>query len=63
MCPCAMPLFPYSFLHLFFMFLKGIDLEIAKSFQRILKKQGMEFKLNTKVTGAEKQSDGTIKVR
>jgi len=40
----------------------GIDLGIAKSFQRILKKQGMEFKLNTKVTGAERQPDGSYKV-
>ncbi len=32
----------------------GMDGEIAKNFQRILKKQGMEFRLKTKVTGAKK---------
>jgi len=32
----------------------GMDGEIAKNFQRILKKQGFEFRLGTKVTGAEK---------
>ncbi len=32
----------------------GMDGEIAKHFQRILKKQGFEFRLGTKVTGAEK---------
>ena len=30
----------------------GIDMEISKNFQRSLTKQGMKFKLNTKVTGA-----------
>ncbi len=32
--------------------LPGVDLEIAKIAQRILAKQGIEFHLNTKVTGA-----------
>ena len=32
----------------------GMDLEIAKAFQRILTKQGMTFQLSTKVTGVEK---------
>jgi len=32
----------------------GIDMEISKSFQRILTKQGLTFKLDTKVTGARK---------
>jgi len=32
----------------------GMDGEIAKNFQRILKKQGFDFRLGTKVTGAEK---------
>lgn len=41
----------------------GMDGEIAKNFQRILKKQGMNFKLGTKVTGAVKQADGTVKVQ
>ena len=40
----------------------GIDLEVAKSFQRSLQKQGMKFKLNTKVLSAERTPDG-IKVR
>lgn len=32
----------------------GIDGEVAKLFQRILTKQGINFKLGTKVTGASK---------
>ncbi|KAK2495600.1 hypothetical protein MC885_017799 [Smutsia gigantea] len=40
----------------------GIDMEISKTFQRILQKQGFKFKLNTKVTGATKKSDGKIDV-
>eukprot|EP00055_Hartaetosiga_balthica_P000147 m.135792 g.135792 ORF g.135792 m.135792 type:complete len:503 (+) comp10213_c0_seq1:56-1564(+) len=40
----------------------GIDLDVAKNFQRILKKQGLGFKLNTKVTSVEKQDDGSIVV-
>ncbi|KRT84499.1 pyridine nucleotide-disulfide oxidoreductase, partial [Oryctes borbonicus] len=39
----------------------GIDGEVAKSFQKILTKQGLKFKLGTKVTGASK-SGGVIKV-
>lgn len=35
----------------------GIDLEIAKNFQRILTKQGLKIRLNTKVTGASKVGD------
>jgi len=31
----------------------GMDGEVAKQFQRILKKQGMEFRLGAKVTGAK----------
>lgn len=38
----------------------GIDMEIAKNFARILQKQGMKFKLNTKVTGARRTEDGII---
>ncbi|CAL8110981.1 unnamed protein product [Orchesella dallaii] len=34
---------------------QGIDAEIAKNFQRILTKQGLKFKLGTKVTGARKE--------
>lgn len=39
----------------------GIDAEVSKSFQKILSKQGINFKLGTKVTGATK-SGGGIKV-
>lgn len=39
----------------------GIDGEISKNFQKILTKQGLKFKLNTKVTGASKS--GLIKTR
>ena len=31
----------------------GVDAEVSKNFQRILKKQGMKFKLNTKMTGID----------
>jgi len=37
----------------------GIDEEIAKQFQRTLNKQGLKFKLNTKVLSAEKK-DGKV---
>lgn len=40
----------------------GIDMEVAKTFQRSLTKQGMKFKLGHKVTGATRNPDGTIKV-
>ncbi|XP_063783148.1 dihydrolipoyl dehydrogenase, mitochondrial [Pseudophryne corroboree] len=40
----------------------GIDMEISKNFQRILQKQGLKLKLNTKVTGATKRADGKIDV-
>lgn len=36
----------------------GIDGEVAKQFLGILKKQGMNFKLKTKVTNVEKTADG-----
>lgn len=39
----------------------GIDMELAKTFHNILKKQGMNFMLGTKVTAAEK-TGGQIKV-
>lgn len=39
----------------------GIDMGVAKDFQRILTKQGIKFKLNTKVTGATRDGDN-IKV-
>jgi len=34
--------------------LPGMDLDVAKTFQRTLKKQGFEFKLSSKVTAVEK---------
>jgi dihydrolipoamide dehydrogenase len=37
--------------------LTGTDLEIGKTLGRILKKQGIEFMLNTKVAGLEKKGD------
>jgi len=39
----------------------GIDLEVAKTLQRSLTKQGLKFLLQTKVTGATKQGSN-IKV-
>ncbi len=36
----------------------GMDGEVGKAFQRVLKKQGMDFKLSTKVTGAKANKDG-----
>ena len=39
----------------------GIDAEMAKQFQRILTKQGLAFKLGTKVLGAQK-SGGKVLV-
>jgi dihydrolipoamide dehydrogenase len=36
----------------------GIDGDVAKSFQKVLEKQGFTFKLGTKVTGAEKKGKG-----
>mgnify|MGYP001180310833 FL=1 len=38
--------------------LPGMDAEISKGMQRILKKQGMAFKMKTKVTGARKTKAG-----
>lgn len=37
--------------------LPGMDVELGKQFQRILAKQGIEFKLGSKVTGAEKAGE------
>lgn len=36
----------------------GIDGEVSKGFQKILEKQGLKFRLNTKVTGATKSGNG-----
>lgn len=35
----------------------GIDGEVSKTFQKVLTKQGVAFKLGTKVTGAQKSGD------
>jgi len=40
----------------------GIDAEVSKTIQRILTKQGLKFKMATKVVSAEKNEDGSIKV-
>ncbi|MFL6935867.1 MAG: dihydrolipoyl dehydrogenase family protein, partial [Xanthobacteraceae bacterium] len=42
--------------------LPGIDLEVAKQFQRILQKQGMTFKLSSKVTAVD-AAGKTLKAR
>jgi len=42
--------------------LPGMDSEVARQFQRMLQKQGMEFKLSSKVAGIDKQDDGSLKV-
>jgi dihydrolipoamide dehydrogenase len=38
--------------------LPGMDVDTAKQFQRLLEKQGIQFKLGSKVTAAEKSGDG-----
>merc|ERR1712209_222066 len=38
----------------------GIDMEVSKNFQRICQKQGLKFKLNTKVVGARKDGDKIV---
>ena len=40
----------------------GTDEEITKTFLRTLKKQGMKFKLKTKVTSSELQDNGKVKL-
>ena len=35
----------------------GIDMEVSKNFQRICQKQGLKFKLNTKVMAARREGD------
>ena len=41
----------------------GMDGEVAKQFQRILQKQGIEFRLGQKVTGVEANGAGPLKVK
>lgn len=43
--------------------LPGMDSEVARQFQRMLQKQGMEFKLSSKVAGIDKDENGALKVR
>ena len=43
--------------------LPGMDSEVARQFQRILSKQGMEFKLSTKVKSIDRQEDGSLTAR
>ena len=38
----------------------GVDMEVAKSFQRLLERQGLTFKLGHKVTGVEKKNGAQI---
>jgi dihydrolipoamide dehydrogenase len=40
----------------------GMDGEVAKQFQRILQKQGIEFRLGQKVTGVDNAGAGPLKV-
>jgi len=40
----------------------GIDGDLAKQFQKTMKKQGLKFKLNTKVMGATEDANGNIAV-
>ena len=42
--------------------LPGMDNEVAKQFQRILQKQGIEFRLGTKVTAVQPDGAGPLKV-
>jgi len=41
----------------------GIDAEVSKTFERVLKKQGLKFKLNTKVMGVETKPGGGASVK
>ena len=43
--------------------LPGMDSEVARQFQRMLQKQGMEFKLSSKVAGVDRADDGSLRVR
>lgn len=43
--------------------LPGMDSEVARQFQRILQKQGIEFKLSTKVKSIDRQDDGSLTAR
>ena len=43
--------------------LPGMDSEVARQFQRILQKQGVDFRLSSKVKSIDKQDDGSLTVR
>jgi dihydrolipoamide dehydrogenase len=43
--------------------LPGMDSEVARQFQRILTKQGVDFRLATKVKTIDKQEDGSLTAR
>jgi dihydrolipoyl dehydrogenase len=43
--------------------LPGMDSEVARQFQRILQKQGVEFRLSSKVKSIDKQDDGSLTAR
>jgi dihydrolipoamide dehydrogenase len=43
--------------------LPGMDSEVARQFQRILTKQGVDFRLSTKVKSIDKQEDGSLVAR
>ncbi|MEQ1899600.1 MAG: dihydrolipoyl dehydrogenase [Devosia sp.] len=43
--------------------LPGMDSEVARQFQRILTKQGVEFRLSTKVKSIDRQDDGSLVAR
>ncbi|MBI4921777.1 MAG: dihydrolipoyl dehydrogenase [Devosia nanyangense] len=43
--------------------LPGMDSEVARQFQRILSKQGVEFRLSTKVKSIDRQEDGSLTAR
>jgi dihydrolipoamide dehydrogenase len=43
--------------------LPGMDSEVARQFQRMLQKQGIEFRLSTKVAGIERIEGGKLRAR
>ena len=43
--------------------LPGMDSEVARQSQRLLQKQGIEFKLSTKVTGIDRLDGGELRAR
>jgi dihydrolipoamide dehydrogenase len=41
----------------------GVDSEVARQMQRLLQKQGLDFRLGTKVKSIDKQEDGSLTAR